>query len=312
MSPISATSSRWLVHRAGLAMALSGLLAACGGGGGTVEVPRFESTTVSGVAAVRDNTTGIVWAAQLDISKPSGADVPTAAELLQLTDLGGSVLDQHFSFVQGKLIKAQPVVGVDGRVWTVDFGYVAAGGLSDQAATDTDVNSLYVLSRRTTAPSVAYFPASNGTVTAGGLIWKVCSEGSTWSGSVCEVIPDPDNPDAAIPDAAKPVTAAGAQALADAANTARFAGATGWRVPTRQELRALLQLQNDLSGDGNLLPTAFSVDSLGVLPQYWSSTVSSVPTEAWVVDFSGRTDPGGIDLAPVTDLAHVRLVRTAP
>lgn len=303
MSPISATSSRWLVHRAGLAMALSGLLAACGGGGGTVEVPRFESTTVSGVAAVRDNTTGIVWAAQLgNTGLPGTARLATAAELLQLNDQGASVLDQYFAFAQGKLVKAQAVVGKDDVVWAVDFGDQAAGGLSDQASTDPDLSSLYVLSPQTSAPSLTYptSPASNGTVTAGGLMWKVCTEGTTWSGAACT-------------GTASLVAAADAPALSTAANSgAGFAGVKGWRVPKKTELRALLQLQNDLSGDGNLLPTAFSVDSLGVLPQYWSSTVSSVPTEAWVVDFSGRTDPGGIDLAPVTDLAHVRLVRTAP
>lgn len=304
MSPIYATSSRWLVHRAGLAIALSGLLAACGGGGGSVEVPRLESTTVNGVAAVRDNTTGIVWAARLgNTGLPGTAVEPAAAELLRLTDQGAAALAPYFSFVldaASPLIKARESVnGVDGRVWAVDFGVASVGGLSDQATADTDVNSLYVLSRRSNPPALAYFPASNGTVTAGGLIWKVCSEGSTWSGSDCT-------------GSASTVAAADAQALADAANTARFAGATDWRVPTQQELRGLLQLETDLSGGGNLLPTAFSVDSLGVLPLYWSSSVSSDPAFAWVVDFSGGIDPGGIDLAPVTDLAHVRLVRTAP
>ena len=54
------------------------------------------------------------------------------------------------------------------------------------------------------------------------------------------------------------------------------------------------------------------VDNLGAVPQYWSSNFSSDNADAWQVDFSGSTDPGGIDLAPATDLAHVRLVRTAP
>lgn len=308
MSPVSTPSSRWPLRRLVLTLALTGLLAACGGGG-SADVPHFEATTVNGVAAVRDNTTGIVWAAQLGNSGlPGTAALATAAELLQLTDQSSSLLNQYFAFAQGELIKGQAVEGVVNRVWAVDFGTEVTGGLSDQAATDTELSSLYVLSRQTSAPSVTYpaSPASNGTVTAGGLMWKVCSEGNVWNStarSCTQTLVLGGDP--------RLVAAANAQALATAANTARFAGFTGWRVPTKKELRALLQLQNDLS-DGNLLPAAFSADNIGAVPQYWSSNFSSDNADAWQVDFSGSDDPGGIDLAPATDLAHVRLVRTAP
>lgn len=313
MSPVSTPSSRWPLRRLVLTLTLTGLLAACGGGGSS-DVPRFASITVNGVAAVRDNTTGIVWAAQLgSTGLPGTARLATAAELLQLNDQGASVLDQYFAFAQGKLVQAQAVVGKPDVVWAVDFGFEVNGGLSDQAATDTDLSSLYVLSPQTSAAPLTYpaSPASNGTVTAGGLMWKVCTEGNDWNppvsstaGSCTQTMVLGGDP--------RLVAAADAQARATAANTARFAGFTGWRVPTKAELRALLQLQNDLSGDGNLLPAAFSVDNLGAVPQYWSSNFSSDNADAWQVDFSGSTDPGGIDLAPATDLAHVRLVRTAP
>ena len=308
MSPVSTPSSRWPLRRLVLTLALTGLLAACGGGG-SADVPHFETTTVNGVAAVRDNTTGIVWAAQLgSTGLPGTARLATAAELLQLNDQGASVLDQYFAFAQGKLVQAQAVVGKPDVVWAVDFGFEVNGGLSDQAATDTDLSSLYVLSPQTSAAPLTYpaSPASNGTVTAGGLMWKVCSEGNVWNStarSCTQTLVLGGDP--------RLVAAANAQALATAANTARFAGFTGWRVPTKKELRALLQLQNDLS-DRNLLPAAFLADNIGAVPQYWSSNFSSDNADAWQVDFSVSGDSGGIDLAPADDLAHVRLVRTAP
>lgn len=308
MSPVSTPSSRWPLRRLVLTLALTGLLAACGGGG-SADVPHFEATTVNGVAAVRDNTTGIVWAAQLgSTGLPGTARLATAAELLQLNDQSASLLDQYFAFAQGKLVQAQAVVGKENAVWAVDFGFEVNGGLSDQAATDPDLSSLYVLSPQSSAAPLTYPapPASNGTVTAGGLMWKVCSEGNVWNSTTRSCTQTP-----VLGGDPRLVAAANAQALATAANTARFAGFTGWRVPTKKELRALLQLQNDLS-DGNLLPAAFSADNIGAVPQYWSSNFSSDNADAWQVDFSGSDDPGGIDLAPATDLAHVRLVRTAP
>jgi Protein of unknown function (DUF1566) len=291
-------------HRSWLALALSGLLAACGGGGGSADVPRFERTSVGGIDAVRDNVTGIVWAGRLgSTGLPGGASEPAAVELAQLTELGASTLRPYFGFVLdagSPLIKAKEAVnGVTGnRVWAVDFGVVELGGLSDEAA--GDVSSLWVLSRKSATPSITYpsTPASNGTVTAAGLTWKVCTEGSAWNGSTCTGTPTL-------------VAASGTQALVNAANTANFGGATGWRLPTKNELSALLQLENDLS-TRTLLPAAFDSDNLGAVPVYWSSSRSSDATRAWTVDFSDNTDPGGVVLAPLTDLVHVRLVRTAP
>lgn len=307
MSPLPGTLST-RCHRAWLAVALSGLLAACGGGGGSSpEVPRFERISVSGTDAVRDNVTGIVWAGRLGCTGlPSGASEPAAFELAQLTDLGESVLRPYFGFVlnaTSPIIKAKEAVnGVsDGSVWAVDFGATALGGLSNEAPGDT--SAWCVLSRTSATPTITYpaTPASNGTVTAAGLTWKVCTEGSTWNSTAGNCTGTPST-----------VAAAGAQALADAANTASYAGATGWRLPTKNELSALLQLENDLSTT-TLLPAAFNnADSLGTIPVYWSSSRSADATRAWTVDYSDSTDPGGVVLAPLTDLAYVRLVRTTP
>lgn len=298
-----------------LTIALSALLAACGGSPAEPDPqPRFEPTVVGSTSAVRDNQTGIVWAAKLG-SENLSTDYaePTAAELLQLTDAGEAALRPYFGFVldnvatpqlnEAKLIKAkEAVVGVSGLSWAVDFGVRGEpGGLSDEATgAAPDYENWYILSRRSVASAVVYPPVSaSGTVSAGGLSWKFCSEGSTWNGTGCNGQPSR-------------VAAGGAQALADAANSAKFAGSTDWRVPTPQELRTLLQLEKGVNG-GNLLPGSFDGDpgAADPLPQYWTNGRASTGTQAWLVDFSGGMDPGGIELAPVGDQAFVRLVRAS-
>jgi hypothetical protein len=288
--------------RALLVPALTVLLAACGGGGSEPLLPRFELTSVGDRAAVRDNVTGITWAASLgNTGPPAGATEPKAAELWRLTDLGADTLRPYFGLVLDDataLIKTkEKVEGESDRVWAVDFGQLNdLGSLGDVSSDDTDLKSWYVLSRRSATSSVTY-PAAilNGTVTAAGLTWKVCSEGRNLS-------------DAGCTGPATLVAANGAQALADTANTDRFAGGAGWRVPTKQELRSLLQLENDVSR-GTLLPAVFDAPTL---PQYWSSGRSSDGNSGWLVDFSGQPDIGGVELAPIVNLAHVRLVRNAP
>lgn len=294
-----------------LSIALSALLAACGGDSNLPNLPRFESTTVGSTAAVRDNQTGIVWAASLGINGlPSGYTEPTAAELLQLTDVGASALRPYFGFVldaASPLIKAKEAVnGVVGRTWAVDFGARGSepGGLSDEATAVApgvpDFENWYVLSRQSDASAVVYPSVSvQGTVSAAGLSWKFCSEGSTWNGTGCNGQPTR-------------VQASGAQALANATNAANFAGRVNWRLPTPQELRTLLQLEKDVNS-GNLLPGSFAGDpgAADALPQYWSNGRASNGTLAWLVDFSGGMDPGGIELVPVGDQAYVRLVRTS-
>jgi hypothetical protein len=207
----------------------------------------------------------------------------------------GLVLDDATALIK----TAEQVVGKSGLVWAVDFGQTneaALGSLGDENSS-TPVKSWYVLSRRSAIPSPTNYPAAspNGTVTAAGLTWKVCSEGRSLIGAECT-------------GTATLVAANGAQALAGTANTDGFAGGAGWRVPTKQELRSLLQLENDVS-QGTLLPAVFDAPTV---PQYWSSGRSSDGNSGWLVDFSGQPDIGGVELAPIVNLAHVRLVRNAP
>lgn len=302
-----------------LTIALSAMLVACGGGGGPAEVnppPRFESITVGNTAAVRDNQTGIVWATKLGSDGlPSGYDEPTAAELLHLTDVGAAALRPYFGFVldaASPLIKAKEAVkGKSGLTWAVDFGarWNELGGLSDEATGEApDFENWYVLSRQSEAAGVLYPPVSErGTVTAAGLSWKFCTEGSTWVGRFGGLGRCTDE------SAAKQSFTQAEQAVV-AANSARFDGETGWRLPTPQELRSLLQLENNVVS-GNLLPSSFAGDpgAAAVLPLYWTSGRSADGTKAWVVDFSGNPDPGGIELVSVdgSDGAYVRLVRTS-
>lgn len=290
-----------------LVIAVSALLAACGGGGGGGSAPpRFETTSVSGTPAIRDNTTGIVWAGVLGIDGlPVGNSEPTVAELLELTDLGESTLQPHFGFVLGdRLIKASdPLNGLDGRVWAVDFGSRAMGSLSDEAtATLPDFSNWRILSRRSNAlPAPVSYSSDNyyGTVTGNGLTWKVCSEGRSWQW-----------PSSRCTGSVNTVVAVEAQSFANSANASRYAGFNDWRVPSQQELRSLLQVQNALSY--SLQPTQFAPDALnvGVPAVYWSSGRVPDNSRAWMVDFSGGTDPGGVEAVDLGELAHVRLVRT--
>lgn len=285
-----------------LILVLSVFLASCGGGGGGN--PRFESATVENTPAVRDNHTGIVWAASLGTDDlPSQSSLPTAAELWQLTDLGVAALTPNFAFVlnaPNPLIQvADKVNTTDVRVWSVDFGLdLEIGGISDQA-TD-DASTWHVLSRTRATVATAHIDLSDGSVYAGNLIWKMCTEGSVWSVDKSTCVGTPPL-----------LNAQAAQLVANQLNLTGFANSQEWQLPTQQQLRSLLQLENQLDVTG-LLPSAFAKDAPVAKPLYWSSSRTLDGEFAWQVDFSGGVDPGGISLAPLTDLAHVRLVRVLP
>lgn len=287
-----------------LILVSSVFLASCGGGGGGK--PRFESATVENTPAVRDNHTGIVWAASLGTDDlPSQSSLPTAAELWQLTDLGVAALTPNFAFVlnaPNPLIRVADKVNTtatDVRVWSVDFGLdLEIGGISDQAP--DDASTWHVLSRTRATVATAHRDLSDGSVLAGNLIWKMCTEGSVWSvvKSTCVGTPSLLNAQAA-------------QLVANQLNLTGFANSHEWQLPTQQQLRSLLQLENQLDVTG-LLPSAFAKDAPVALPLYWSSSRTLDGEFAWQVDFSGGGDPGGISLAQLSDLAHVRLVRVLP
>jgi hypothetical protein len=286
-----------------LILVLSVLLVSCGGGGGGSQ-PRFESATVGSTPAVRDNHTGIVWAASLGTEDlPSQSSLPTAAELWQLTDLGGAALRANFGFVldaSNPLIQvADRVNTTDGRVWSVDFGLdLEIGGISDQAT--GDVNTWHVLSRTRATAANSYSDLKDGSVFDGNLVWKMCSEGSSWSANESTCVGTPSL-----------LNAKDAQLVANQLNLTGFANARNWQLPTQQQLRSLLQLENQLTVTG-LMPSAFAKDTPVAKPLYWTSGRTLDGQSAWQVDFSGGIDPGGVTLAPLTDLAYVRLVRVLP
>lgn len=286
-----------------LVLVLVAFLASCGGGGGDVTT-RFEAVTVGSTPAVRDNHTGMVWAARLGAEDlPSQKALPSASELWQLTDSGRAALRPHFAFVldaANPLIRvADPINTSDVRVWAVDFGFdLDIGGISDQA-TD-DVNTWYVLSRAGSSKATSYLDLGDGLVLAGNLIWKMCTEGSVWNPVSASCDGDPSF-----------FNASDAQLQANHVNAQEFANAKDWQLPTQQQLRSLLQLENQLNLTG-LLPAVFAKDTPVETPSYWSSGRSTDGQFAWQVDFTGGVDPGGVSLFPVTDRAHVRLVRVQP
>jgi len=293
-----------------LLLTLSALLTACGGGGGAgpspVSTERFER--LSG-GDVRDNTTGIVWAGQLGGDLTNGYTEPTAAELFQLTDLGENTLKPHFSFLfpdAGLSIKAaDPVTGLDNHVWAVDFGDAALGGLMARSSVSTPDYFRWRI-KRPAGPSpvdVTYARGSllSSLITSNNLTWKVCAEGLTFNGGLCE---------------GTPTRATHAQAL-QLAEASTFQNFTDWRLPTQKELRALLQLRSNVNNsltNAPLLPSAFGTHT--GRPAYWTAGIVSYSSGgqsypgAWQVDFSGVPELGGLSVAPVEETAHIRLVRS--
>jgi len=285
--------------------AVLALLAACGGGGGGGEpasANRFESTTVGVAAGIRDNSTGIVWAAQLAADATSPGLKPSANELLTLTDAGAAAISTSFGFLVGKEVPTNETLrnlGVE--PWVVSFTNDMRGGLRNDVPL-AGAAHWRVLDRTKYSPPAGFVYAGNGTVTQGNaLMWKLCSEGTSLvvGADRCENTP-------------RSLSFAEAKALPSV-----FAGYTGWRLPTKQELQTLLSLS---SPTGSLLAALFksaeeaTLANAGVL-EYWTSTAATTdPTSAvWAVDFSLGIDPGGVALAPVTGVlpptALVRLVR---
>lgn len=287
------------------------LLAACGGGGGAVpDGPRFQATAVpvNGVKVdgIKDNSTGIVWVAQLG---GSAGEEPTAQELLVMADLGADTLASTFNFVSNKLVRAgEPVQGSGGSAtWRVDFGAQRLGQLSNEPA-DNPVAQWRILQRPQGSPGDFYeIPTRSGTAYRSGLIWSICTVGTQYDASTGRC----------TGPTGERVYLSLAQAQAEARN-ARIGGYADWRLPTKAELQGILSLGNT---QGSLLPAPFAnKDRLDTnLPlQYWtsSSSTASTPAKLWIVDFSFSFDRGGVFLiAPYESSpqdptrALVRLVR---
>jgi hypothetical protein len=288
------------------------LLAACGGGGGAVpDGPRFQATAVpvNGVKVdgIKDNSTGIVWAAQLG---GSAGEEPTAQELLVMADLGADTLASTFNLVSNKLVRAvEPVQGSGGSAtWLVDFGAHQLGALSDEPPADNPVVQWRILQRPQVSPG-DFYDLGNGTAYRRGLIWSICTVGTQYDGWTGQCTGEATYHSLD-------------QAQAEARKT-RIGGYADWRLPTKAELQGMLSLGNT---QGSLLPAPFAnkdrldtnrLDTnLGL--QYWtsSSSTASTPPQLWIVDFSFEKDLGGVLLIEPYETspqdptrALVRLVR---
>lgn len=137
-------------------------------------------------------------------------------------------------------------------------------------------------------PDAVYTIGTNGTVTdvRTGLMWKVCSEGQTWSPDAC---------------AGAASTFTWPQAIAQA-EAGIFAGYSDWRLPNIKELQTLVEeCRVNPSINENAFP---STVSLG----FWSgSPVGGVSSQfAWSVSFNSGISTDGLVRAGSN---YVRLVR---
>ena len=304
---------RWTAFRpAAIGAAVLVFLTACGGGGGGGGEPaatvRFEPTTVGAASGIRDNSTGIVWAAQLSANANSPGLLPSANELMTLADAGAAVISTNFSFLVGKEVPTNETLrnlGVE--PWVVSFTNDMRGGLRNDVPL-AGAAHWRVLQRPTPTPPTLTAPDGfqydrDGLVTqAGVLMWRLCTEGTQFVASTLSCTGVPSS-----------LSLTQAKALPSSG----FGGYSGWRLPTKQELQSLLKLSNPT---GTLLAAPFksaeqaTLTNAGVLA-YWTSTAASSDpaSDVWAVDFSLDIDPGGVALAPVTGVlpptALVRLVR---
>lgn len=144
------------------------------------------------------------------------------------------------------------------------------------------------------APDSRYTDNGDGTVTDNttGLMWKMCSEGQTWSntgGNACSGIGGTYSWSLALQHT---VTA----------NVAAFANYTDWRVPNRKELRSLVEVKCFTPAINATLFPGTPTDT-----PFWSSSPYAWLTGyAWDVSF----DDGKGNDEPQSVSRHLRLVRT--
>ncbi len=132
-------------------------------------------------------------------------------------------------------------------------------------------------------PASDFVDNGDGTIShvSTGLVWKRCAEGQSWDGSTCV-------------DTASMVKWDSAVLL----NNSTFAGNNTWRLPTAQEIEALVGYS---AAD---FAAAFPNSPLAL---YWSATpYAGDASSAWGLGFGD----GECYNVPKTDIYSVRLVRT--
>lgn len=137
-----------------------------------------------------------------------------------------------------------------------------------------------------TAPPDRFSDNGDGTVTdtASGLLWKRCSEGQTWDGTTC----------------AEAATAHSWREAMDLADAATYAGKEDWRLPSLEELAALVEKACSRPA---IDPQVFPGTAAAV---YWSSTADTTNVDyAWLVHFHDGHGAKGHKYRA----GHVRLVR---
>jgi len=301
----------------GLTLLSAAALIGCGGGGGPASIPDFEATTVRITAnsvpvdAVRDNRTGIVWAAFLGTLPPATGIIPrlpSAAELLHLADTTSDAdLRANFPFAFAPLtsktvFEAQEKSNVQpGAVWVVDLGGEALKGAMQSWVSLDATAQWYVLSPGSSAIASRTYNVDPLTGVAkstdGRLSWKVCAEGMTWNSTTtsCDGLPTPMNQQQV------------GAAIATANDGRGFGRINQWRLPTKQELQSLLVLTNQPPAP--LVLPAFNYDLQG---RSWATPFMTSSTSTGGLYWSVSFDDGEVNSTADHSMPlHVRLVSGA-
>lgn len=273
-----------------------------------------SAATANQWACTKDNHTGLTWSMQTSVDNWSNAGttlpaaanaasrcgfgsgwrLPTRRELLQIVNNGTAtpaIATGYFTGAAGTLSSAYWSADSDaalaGSAWTVTF----ATGAPAPADKVTGPGIAVRLVHGAVTPPGSFSANGDGTVTDSvtGLTWDQCSYGQ--SGTGCAT------------GTATQYVWSQALAVAVTANTANYKGHNDWRLPSKNELESLIDI--NAAGGPALDRIAFpATPATGI---YWTSTPygGSTPGTAWYFFF----DHPLADFNTLSALNRVRLVR---